>query len=83
MAAGSPPGLSPPSLRRLLLKRSLQLKLQHHKSGTPLTQEGKELGPRSPNLGGEWRRVEVGCLRVRGGSDFIDKGLPSVRSSSP
>ena len=22
-------------------------------SGTPLTQEGKELGPQSPNLGGE------------------------------
>ena len=51
-AAGSPPGLPPPSLRRLLLKRSLQLKLQHHKSGTPLTQEGKELGPPVSRSGG-------------------------------
>ena len=52
-------------------------------SGTPLTQEGKELGPQSPNLGGEWQRVGGGCLCVRGGSDFIDNDPPSVTSSSP
>lgn len=53
------------SLHRLLLKRSLLLKLHHLKSGTPLTQEDKEPGPRSPN----WVSPGVGvgvCVCVGG-----------------